>query len=116
MTTSLWYDILLIALGVLIPAALLAGPKVAARVRKKRDAVARRDAILSEMRDMIREIGGDVRCLYESQPATFNALEVALKALKGEHVNGNVTEAIKQMQDARDSIMKRMTAKTGCGQ
>lgn len=125
MEKQLWYDSLLIALGVLIPAAIYAGPKRRDKRKKEREERAAlergRDEILGKLSTKLDEIkaeqhtqGADIRCLYQIQMPQLDSLEVSLKALKGEKVNGNVTAALDKIADAKDAINKRLTDKIGC--
>lgn len=125
MDTQLWYDSLLIALGVLIPAAIYAGPRIYKK-RKRREEErkaleTKRDDLLENLSAKLAEIqleqrqqGCDMRVLYQIQIPQLDSLEVSLKALKGEKVNGNVTAALDKIKDAKDTITKRLTDKVGC--
>lgn len=130
MDQKLGYDVLKIVLASIVPVTLGAicyNPvkrKFAARRAAKENRAAdearrakleeRRDALLAKMMDMLTEIGGDVRCIYESQPAKFDALEVALRALHGEKVNGNVDKALARIEKARDEVNRHTAEKIGC--
>lgn len=127
MESPLMYDILLIALGVLVPAAIYAGPKIYKRrkkqseehlaLEKKRDELLKNLATrLEEMQTEQRKQGADMRVLYQIQLPQLDSLEVSLKALKGEKVNGNVMVALDRIKDAKDAITKRLTDKVGCGE
>lgn len=125
MNRQLLYDSLLIALGVLIPAALYAGPRLSRRHKQKqedrKELEAKRDAVLESIAATMAEIqheqyrhGCDLRTLYEIQLPQLDSLEVSLKALKGEKVNGNVAAALSKIEGAKTMIMKRLTDKVGC--
>jgi len=66
---------------------------------------------LKDIRSDQREIGSDVRCLYSTMLAQLDASEVSLKALHGEHLNGNVAEALKSVQAEQDKIRKKLVEK-----
>lgn len=125
MSRQLWYDSLLIALGVIIPAALYAGPKLTKWHKAKREEhkalEAKRDAVLESIAATMAEIqqeqrnhGADLRTLYEIQIPQLDSLEVSLRALKGEKVNGNVSAALEKIECAKETITKRLTDKVGC--
>jgi len=75
----------------------------------------KRDETLTEVAELLKEIGGDVRCLYASQVPQLEALEISLMALKGEDVNGNIKIALKKVQAAKQAINARLTTKVGGG-
>ena len=116
------YDSLLIALGVVIPAGILAGPRLykyqkakreqRAALEEKRDATLERIAkTLKEVQEDQRELGSNVRCLYSIMLAQLDASEVSLKALHGEHLNGNVDEALKSVQAEQRKIREKLVDK-----
>ena len=83
--------------------------------RVKRFALyAKRDELLAGIHQILIEMGGDVRCLYQIQMPQLEALEVSLLALHGEKINGNVGDAIKIIREAKKAITDRLTDKTGC--
>lgn len=114
----LGYDALLIALGVLIPAALYAVPKLYRRRKeavKKRVALeARRDETLEQVASTLRELSGDVKCLFDVNNVQLESLEITLRALHGEHLNGDVDEAIRKIRAAKQGLSGRLVSKVGC--
>ena len=124
--SKLGYDILLIALGVLIPAALVAGPKAHKRLKQKRaereEKQKIRDETLQLVASTLKELAGDVKCLFRVNRSQLEALEVTLLALKGEHLNGNVKEALDMVRAAKKKMDSRLDEKIddrsesiGCG-
>ena len=122
---KLQYDSLLIALGVLIPAAILAGPRIykwrkarkdkrLALEKKRDDTLARLDSILGEIRKDQRIMGEDVRSLYPIQLVQLESLEISLMAIHGDGLNGNVGDAIKAVRKAKKDITDRVCSKV-CG-
>ena len=107
----------LIALGVLIPGAMLAGPTIYKRCKaerkKKADMEKRRDETLEQVVAVLKDISGDVKCLFRINETQLDALEVTLRALHGEKVNGNVDAAIKKIQDAKMHLSGRLLDKVG---
>lgn len=114
----LGYDALLIALGVLIPAGLYAVPKLYRRRKeavKKRVALeARRDETLDQVAATLRELSGDVKCLFDVNNVQLESLEITLRALHGEHLNGDVDEAIRKIRAAKQGLSGRLVSKVGC--
>jgi 2-phospho-L-lactate guanylyltransferase (CobY/MobA/RfbA family) len=115
--SKLGYDILLIALGVLIPAALVAGPRLHKKIRSKRleneERQKFRDETLQQVACLLKELSGDVKCLFTVSESQLEALEVTLLALKGEHLNGNVSDALKKIREAKMHLSGRLVAKIG---
>lgn len=114
---NLGYEALLIALSVLIPAGLYAGPKLYKRYKKHRGnhkaLEERRDAILLDVSTTLKELSGDVKCLYQVNIPQLEALEVTLRALHGEKVNGNVKRAIGEVCNAKNKLSARLVEKVG---
>lgn len=124
---QLLYDMLLIALGVLVPAALLTGPRI---IKKRREKCARRAGLeqkrdetlaavlekLDHISDGQETIKSDVRCLYRSQIPQLDSLEITLRALKKEKINGNVTDALGKIQEAKSTINARLCERVGCAE
>jgi cell division protein FtsX len=114
----LGYDALLIALSVLIPAGLYAVPKLYKRRKKavkKRVALeARRDETLEQVAATLRELSGDVKCLFDVNNVQLESLEITLRALHGEHLNGDVDEAIRKIRAAKQGLSGRLVSKVGC--
>jgi len=107
----------LIALGVLIPGAMAAGPMLHKRRKAQKAARQaledRRDSILDDVAKTLKELSGDVKCLYRVTAPQLEALEVTLRALHGEKVNGNVKKAIDEVVDARKKLDDRLMDKVG---
>ena len=110
------------AAAVVVPAAIYAGPRLLKRLRAKKEAraalEAKRDATLEriaktvkEMQDDQRELGSNVRCLYSSMLAQLDASEISLKALHGEHLNGNVDDALKSVRAEQKKIRDKLIDK-----
>lgn len=108
-----------VGVGVIVTGGLVAlGPKT------WRAAVARRDAkiqadqrtneMLAQILRAVADIGEDVRCLYEVQAPQLEALEISLRLLKQEHVNGEATTALAEVRKAKAKVLKRLTAGVGC--
>lgn len=114
---NLWEQIVTIALGVVVPAVLLAGPRLARwwdkRLRDKAAQKACEDQLLQEVKALMAELSDDMRCLYQIQGPQLDGIEVTLLALKGEHLNGNVDAAITDIRAARKRINERLIAKVG---
>lgn len=110
-------EVVLLALSVLVPGAMLAGPKAVKWYRKKcadRKAIeAKRDATLQEVADTLKELSGDVKCLYQVSAPQLDALEITLLALHGEQLNGNVTEAISKIRAAKMNLSGLLMDKVG---
>lgn len=107
----------LIVLGVLIPGAILAGPRLYRKRKENRKAQEAkeqmRDDLLQNISTTLTELAGDVKELYTAMPAQFEALEVALRALHGEKVNGNVDKALASIDAAKKRMNKRLVDKVG---
>ena len=119
MKGSLQYDILLIALGVVVPAAILAGPRLMkwrkAKIEKRLALEKKRDDTLDEVAKIVKEISGDVRCLYQVQMPELEALEISLLKIQGAELNGNVEDALTAVRGAKKTINHRLNDKVGCG-
>jgi len=115
--TTLGYDALLIALGVLIPAGILAWPRIYKRCKAEKvrrlALETRRDETLEQVAATLKELSGDVKCLYQVSAPQLEALEITLLALHGEQLNGNVTEAIKRIREAKKHLSGRLVDKVG---
>jgi t-SNARE complex subunit (syntaxin) len=115
---DIWWQVLLIALGVVVPAALLAGPRLLrwwnGKLNERAAKKAERDQVLQQVKDLMVELSDDMRCLYQCQAPQLDGIEVTLLALKGEHLNGNVDLAITDIRAARKRINDRLIAKVGC--
>lgn len=118
MKGSLQYDILLIALGVVVPAAILAGPRLMkwrkAKIEKRLALEKKRDDTLDEVAKIVKEISGDVHCLYQVQMPELEALEISLLKIQGAELNGNVEDAITAVRGAKKTINNRLNDKVGC--
>lgn len=114
---QLWYDSLLIALGVLIPAAIYAGPKIRDKRKKEREERAaleeKRDETLESLCKLLANLSSDMRCLYEIQIPQLDVIEVTLLSLRGEKINGNVTDALKKINATKQTINDHLTGKIG---
>lgn len=112
-------EMALIALSVLVPGAMLAGPRCWKRYKAKKAAreakEAHRDEVLETVCDTLKEISGDVKCLFAASASQLEALEVSLMALHGEHLNGNVDDALKKVRSQKDTLRKRLEDKVGIG-
>ena len=112
-------EMALIALSVLVPGAMLAGPrcikKYKARKAEREAKEAHRDEVLERVAATLKEISGDVKCLFAVNASQLEALEVSLMALHGEHLNGNVDDALKKVRSQKDALRKRLEDKVGIG-
>jgi len=109
----------LIALSVLVPGAILAGPKCWKRYKAKKAAreakEAHRDEVLETVATTLAEISGDVKCLFAASASQLEALEVSLMALHGEHLNGSVEDALLKVRSQKAHLRKRLEDKIGDG-
>jgi len=83
------------------------------RKQQRADCEAQRDKTLAELKEMLHEVGGDVRCLYAIQAPQMEAIEVTLETLQGKKINGNVTEALNGIREAKKTMQARLNAKVG---
>lgn len=114
MEHKLLYDSLLIALGVVIPAAIYVVPRSISAIRKKRELSCKRDAAIAQVIEILAAIQDDMQCLYSSQLSQLESLEVTLIALKGEKINGNVTDALESIRQAKQAINTKLLQRVGC--
>ncbi|HNV37158.1 MAG TPA: hypothetical protein PKL79_09090 [Rectinema sp.] len=112
-------SIILIALGAIVPLLVLAPPRkikqAFANRRERAKLVELQNKTLLELKQMLAEIGGDVRCLYQVQAPQMEAIEVTLETLQGKKMNGNVKTALEELRKARTTINSRLGDKVGCG-
>lgn len=111
-------SIILIALGAIVPLLVLAPPRkikqAFANRRERAKLVELQNKTLLELKQMLAEIGGDVRCLYQVQAPQMEAIEVTLETLQGKKMNGNVRVALEELRKARAMINSRLGDKVGC--
>ena len=82
-----------------------------AREKLRDETLERIAKTVKEVQDDQREVGSDVRCLYSIMLAQLDASEISLKALHGEHLNGNVEDALKSVQAEQRKIRVKLVDK-----
>jgi hypothetical protein len=112
-------SIILIALGAIVPLLVLAPPRKIKQAfisrRERAKLIELQNKTLLELKQMLAEVGGDVRCLYLVQAPQMEAIEVTLETLQGKKMNGNVKTALEELRKARTTINSRLGDKVGCG-
>jgi hypothetical protein len=130
---GLGYETLLIALGFIIPVGLAAigrwvwkktGKKKQERLeaeKKRLEKEEERDRLLKnlhetmvEVKQELEEQGKDIRCIYKAYLPALDAIETNFMILKGEQINGNVTDALRKIDQVRDEFTRRIMNKVGC--
>lgn len=123
---ELGYQALLIALGFIIPVALAAigrwfWKKTGEKRKKKLEKEEQRDKLLQSLYETmeavkieIEEQGKDIRCIYKAYLPALDAIETNFMILKGEQINGNVTDALRKIDQVRDDFTRRIMNKVGC--
>jgi hypothetical protein len=116
--SHLGYDILTIALTTLIPLLIFAFPKAYQKAKLRRDKKEAQDKEQDDNLQLIattvREISGDMQCLFEIQRLHTEISEDMVIALKKLGANGNTDSAMSKINELRKIYDGRLISKIGC--
>lgn len=111
-----WSDVILrillsIVLGLAIPYLIKLSQKYISFTKSQED----KNEIFS---DNLKKVASSLECIEQDMQALYalilpllDSMEVSLKALKGEKINGNVDETLRELRARKMELVKKMSSK-----